>query len=197
MSLGLAGSAPASAEPPSSQQLYGRHCESCHGPRGAGSEALKAPALAGLDASYLSRQLHDFASGRRSIEGIPLARAMVALLETLPAGDIDRIAAHAAQLPPVHLEQTLPSTGFRGRGLYSGCSSCHGSQGSGTPELGAPRIAGQHAWYLRAQLRRFRSGQRGADPKDTRGQQMRTMALAIASDEDLEVLVNYVAGMKP
>ena len=40
-------------------------CFTCHGITGAGQAATGTPALAGLDADYLKRQLDDYASGLR------------------------------------------------------------------------------------------------------------------------------------
>ena len=46
-------------------QLLYRTCVACHGPTGAGNEAMKAPPLAGMEDWYLSAQLHKFRDGRR------------------------------------------------------------------------------------------------------------------------------------
>ena len=40
-------------------------CAGCHGPTGAGNEALKYPKLAGRDAAFVSQQLRAFKSGAR------------------------------------------------------------------------------------------------------------------------------------
>ncbi|MCY1371380.1 hypothetical protein D9M68_922310 [compost metagenome] len=53
-------------------------------------------------------------------------------------------------------------------------------------------MAGQHSWYIKAQLEKFRKGVRGAHEQDERGQQMRQMALAIPSDAAIETLVRYI-----
>jgi len=43
------------------------------------------------------------------------------------------------------------------------CSRCHGAQGRGKPEEGAPRIAAQPRFYLEKQLRDFAEGTRQSD----------------------------------
>lgn len=40
-------------------------CMACHGPTGRGNEAAKMPALRGQQSVYVSKQLHDYASGQR------------------------------------------------------------------------------------------------------------------------------------
>ena len=52
---------------------------------------------------------------------------------------------------------------------YQSCAVCHGEIGQGNVELGAPALAGQRAQYLERQLQYFKSGVRGADPRDTQG----------------------------
>ncbi len=62
-----------------------------------------------------------------------------------------------------------------------------------TTRLKTPSIAGQPAWYLEGQLEKFRSGWRGADPKDVYGQQMRAIALSLNEAELEEVVVTVAA----
>lgn len=48
----------------------------------------------------------------------------------------------------------------KGAQLYQTCIQCHGDQGHGLPEKNAPRIAGQHDWYILSSLKQFKSGER-------------------------------------
>jgi cytochrome c oxidase subunit 2 len=80
-----------------------------------------------------------------------------------------------------------------GETLFAVCQACHGPGGEGNQQLGAPRIAGQKPWSLLRQLRHFRAGARGVDPRDTFGLQMRAMALTLADDQAVEDVVAYVA----
>ena len=77
------------------------------------------------------------------------------------------------------------------------CTACHGPDASGNKALGAPALAGQQAWYVARQLENFKAGIRGADAKDTHGQQMRAMAMALATDADAANVAAYVASLKP
>ncbi|MFQ3225397.1 MAG: cytochrome c553 [Lentimonas sp.] len=49
------------------------------------------------------------------------------------------------------------------------CGSCHGVDAEGIRSHQTPTLAGREAWYLEMQLRVFRSGARGAHPKDETG----------------------------
>jgi len=59
--------------------------------------------------------------------------------------------------------------------IYETCASCHGDDGEGNREYGAPAIAGMPQWYLQRQLEKFRDGHRGVDPDDYQGLRMRAM----------------------
>lgn len=56
----------------------------------------------------------------------------------------------------------LPMIGFADAGALfkSNCIDCHGGDGMGNKEKQAPRIAGQHDWYILDSLRAFKSGER-------------------------------------
>ena len=47
-----------------------------------------------------------------------------------------------------------------GEKLYATCIQCHGDKGLGVLEQKAPRIAGQHAWYIETQLNAFKARKR-------------------------------------
>jgi len=67
-------------------------CAGCHGPTGAGNEALKYPKLSGLDAAFVSEQLRAFKSGARD------NATMKAMTAGLNDADMDNLAAYVATL---------------------------------------------------------------------------------------------------
>ena len=67
-------------------------CAGCHGPTGAGNEALKYPKLTGLEAAYVSEQLRAFKSGTRD------NATMKAMTAGLNDSDMDNLAAYIATL---------------------------------------------------------------------------------------------------
>lgn len=84
----------------------------------------------------------------------------------------------------------------RGELLFDTCSPCHGDDGAGKQELGAPAIAGGSGWYLTAQLDKFQRGVRGYHHTDTEGLRMRPMSRALVEDRgDTESIVAYVVSL--
>ena len=77
---------------------------------------------------------------------------------------------------------------------YQACVACHGETAQGKVGLGAPALAGQQVAYLQRQLQHFKSGVRGADPRDTLGAQMTAIAQDL-SEEDIVVVTEYLAGL--
>jgi cytochrome c oxidase subunit 2 len=82
-----------------------------------------------------------------------------------------------------------------GQVAFSACVACHKADGSGNEELGAPRIAGLQAWYVKEQLSKFRDGRRGAHPDDAPGLRMRPMSRALSGDAEVDAVSDYVASL--
>lgn len=84
----------------------------------------------------------------------------------------------------------------KGKAAYQVCVACHGDNGEGSKELNAPRIAGQSVWYLERQLKNFKEGIRGGEPKDIYGTQMRPMAMTLTDDAAVSNVAAYVNGLE-
>jgi cytochrome c oxidase subunit 2 len=84
-----------------------------------------------------------------------------------------------------------------GKTKFIVCEGCHMATGSGSKEIGAPRIAGQNHWYELRQLGNFKAGIRGTKPEDTFGAVMRPMALTLATDQDVEDVIAYFSTLEP
>jgi len=81
---------------------------------------------------------------------------------------------------------------YKGGNASSGvpaCAACHGPAGAGIP-VQFPRLGGQHADYVLAQLKTFRSGERANDG----GKMMRTIA-AKMTDQEMKAVAEYIAGL--
>ncbi|MEZ5572690.1 MAG: c-type cytochrome [Halioglobus sp.] len=78
--------------------------------------------------------------------------------------------------------------------VYQPCIACHGDNAQGKAALGAPALAGQGSAYLQRQLQHFKTGVRGADPRDTQGAQMKAMASGL-SEEDIRIVAEYLAAL--
>lgn len=93
---------------------------------------------------------------------------------------------------PEGAKQTLP-----GQELFAACKSCHGVDGYGQEKIAAPAIAGLPAWYVEAQLVKFRTGVRGAHPDDLEGLRMRPMSQQMMDEGEVKAVSAYVASMTP
>jgi cytochrome c oxidase subunit II len=80
-----------------------------------------------------------------------------------------------------------------GKGTYAVCSTCHGQEGEGNPQLNAPKLSGQAAWYLAQQLRDFKLGIRGGNEKDPFGKQMIAFASTLTDDTAIKNVVAYIS----
>lgn len=109
-------------------------------------------------------------------------------------------AAVAASLIATVLGSSIPAAAqdlARGAAEYQLCSACHGDQGAGIESRGAPAIAGLPTWYLEAQLKKFRAGERGYAAGDGTGLQMRPMATSLRTDADVASVAAYVHSLPP
>jgi cytochrome c oxidase subunit 2 len=78
-------------------------------------------------------------------------------------------------------------------GAYRTCAGCHGAEGEGNAALQAPALVNLDDWYLQRQLENFRSGVRGANPKDTWGQQMAAQAALLGGADELDAVIRQIA----
>ncbi len=169
-------------------------CGACHGPAGEGMQILNAPAIAGLDAAYLARQLRYYRDGVRGTHPQDTVGAtMRPIMAAIPDDEaIRNVSAYIASMPVQTLEQTIFGDVERGERLYASCAACHGAEAEGIWAVNAPALAGQNDWYIASQLRNFRDGIRGAHTGDLYGDQMMLMADVLPTDEDVDDIVAYL-----
>src|SRR5579872_3418076 len=174
-------------------------CVPCHNSDGSGNPEVGAPNIAGMRAWYVERELDKFRAGVRGmhfsdVEGLRM-RPMALSLSS--EDDVKSVAHYVETLTPVPHAASLPGDAQAGAALYATCAACHGDNGAGNQDLGAPRIAGTDDWYLATELRKFKSGIRGTNPKDREGRLMRPMALTLRTDDAIRNVVAYVGTLKP
>lgn len=58
------------------------------------------------------------------------------------------------------LHSAMAQDAARGQTLYNTCIQCHGEKGEGNLDMKAPRIGGQHSWYIETSIKMFKSGER-------------------------------------
>jgi len=173
-------------------------CESCHGVQAQGNEGLGAPAIAGLTASYVTRQLENFRAGRRGdatddVRGQQM-RSMAQTLESPEA--IADVVAYLETLAPTEPAPTIQGDAAHGKTLFSSCIACHGDRAQGSEGLRAPPLRYSNDWYLVRQLEDFAAGRRGADPADNFGGQMRAMTFSLTDDASRRDVIAYIATLK-
>lgn len=178
------------------EALY-KNCAMCHGADGAGNKELLAPAIAGLPQWYIESQLAKFKEGIRGMHfddepGMRMRPMALALRKE----DIPSVAEYVAKMPKQHALRTLDQGRVEhGVALYQTCVACHQADGSGMQALNAPPLAGASDFYLREQLKKFKKGMRGADPRDVTGAQMRPMTAALADDRAIDDVVAYITSL--
>ncbi len=174
-------------------------CVPCHGATGEGSLALRAPAIAGLPQWYVQAQLTKFKTDVRGahpddMEGHrmrPMARSL-----TLK-NDVEDVALHVSKMKAVWQKPdfALADTAAGAVSFRTICQTCHGENAMGNQVMNAPPLANQHDWYLVAQLEKFHSGMRGANPDDITGAQMRAMSMTLADSTAMHNVVSYVKSL--
>ncbi len=186
------GAEPAAAavEPAKGATISTNVCVACH--TNDGSRGIAAnPILQGQHPEYLVKQLTEFKAGLRENA---IMRGMAA---TLSDADMKNVAAFYAgkQAKPGFAKNRDLAT--LGEKIYRGgiaersipaCSGCHGPNGAGIPSQ-YPRLAGQHADYVEAQLTAFRGGVRHNNVA-------MTGVAAKLNDREIKALSDYVAGLR-
>lgn len=180
------------------ENIYLQQCSSCHAQDGSGNVAMKAPAIAGLDKEYLVRQLKNYKQGiRGSQAGDTTGMMMAGMAKSLSTIQIDSVSHYLSEKKFVSATPAKDAGGFGGRGLYMNCQSCHGAKAQGEKLLKAPRLAGQHIWYLEDQLKKFKSGLRGKHPEDKYGKQMHIISQDLDFDSQVKNILAYISHLKP
>jgi len=134
-------------------------CASCHGEQGRSTDR-NIPSLAGQMPQYMIAQLKDFRTQTRAEAGTKAYMwGVSALLDDATIGGLAEY--YGAQTPAkgkagsaamIAAGRKIFKEGITTRGVRA-CAACHGEGGEG--QAGFPRLAGQHAPYVFAQLKVF------------------------------------------
>jgi cytochrome c553 len=172
-------------------------CAACHAADG-NSVAPANPKIAGQFPEYLQKQLTDFKpiAGKKPARESPVMNGMVA---NLSDADMKSLAAYYSGQklkPAAASDKDLVAQGqklWRGGNATAAvpaCAGCHGPAGVGIPGQ-YPRLAGQYAEYVAAQLKSFREGGRSNDPNGV----MRGVT-ARMTDRQIRAVAEYAAGLR-
>lgn len=171
-------------------------CAACHGADG-NSASAEFPRLAGQNAKYIYTQLTHFKSGERKNA---IMGAQVAALSTKQMADL--AAYFASKQGGVSLAD--PVTVDAGAKLFRGgdssrgvvpCSGCHSPDGRGNGLAAFPRLGGQHASYVKAQLEAYRSAGRADATGTKREHPIMQQVASRLSDNDIALLSNFISGL--
>jgi cytochrome c553 len=185
------------ADPVKGQAVAQQVCAACHGPDG-NSIAPANPKLAAQVPEYLYKQLANFKAAPGKQPERPSA-IMAAFANPLSAEDMHNLAAYYANQKLVPDKANKDANLELGRKIYragivdkgvAACAGCHGATGAGVP-VQYPRLAGQYADYIEAQMKVWRSEQRANDPN----KMMRDIAGRL-SDTEIKAVSNYIAGLR-
>jgi cytochrome c553 len=186
--LGAMTALPALAQSTDPAQLVRRVCANCHGADGNSTSAT-FPRLNGQQASYIVAQLKNFRGHNR---GDPHAMAyMWGMAAPLSDGQMADVAKYLSSRKPTPPQQggalaaeggKIYSEGVDAHGIPA-CAACHGDHAEGNGEI--PRLAGQHADYLKAQLEDFRSLVRNNDVMHANTKDM--------TNREIEAVVSFLA----
>ena len=188
-------------------------CVACHG-QGGNSTVPSFPKLAGQNERYLIKQLQDIQCGALSAEEQKATKCMArpipqmaGQLDGMNDQDLADIAAYFAAQPAaggqakddaaiIAKGAEIYSAGIRSKGVAA-CAACHSPTGKGNAPAGFPRVSGQHADYVAAQLRAFRAsadGDHSGRSNDGETQMMRDNAYRM-SDAEIDAVANYIQGL--
>ena len=167
-------------------------CTACHGP-GGNSSNPEWPSLAGQSEAYTVSQLKAFKDGSRA------NAIMAGQVAGLSEQDMKDIAAYFFNQEPVtgaaspelaEDGETIYRAGNKESGVPA-CMGCHGPAGEGNAAAAYPRLAGQHADYVAAQLRIYRDGER----KGTAKSKMMSDVAGKLTDEEITAVASYLSGL--
>ena len=189
--------AQALAQDVKAQSIATQVCAACHAADG-NSTAPANPKIAGQIPEYLNKQLLDFKAqgGKKPARESPIMMGMVANLSEADMKGLAAFYGGQKLKPAAASEKNLVAAGqrlWRGGNAATGvpaCAGCHGPAGAGMPAQ-YPRIAGQYADYVAAQLKAFKEGGRANDPNGM----MRGVAARL-TDREIRAVAEYAAGLR-
>ena len=166
-------------------------CGGCHGVDG-NSMIPSFPKLAGQGELYLTKQLIDIRDGARSVpqmSGILTGRTDQDLADLAAYYSAQKVTIGATDPELLDLGRQIYRAGIAAKGVAA-CSACHSPTGAGNSQAAFPALSGQHADYVIAQLKAYRTETR------TNGQAMMMQQVAaLMSDKEIEAVASYVQGL--
>lgn len=163
-------------------------CESCHGPAG-NSTTRSVPRLNGQKAAYIWQRLSSFRDP--STQAPSAIHAMWDIATHIRPDQVNAIGWYFASQAPTPIG-AAGQAAIQGKKIYMegagtavpACQRCHGAHGEGSGAV--PRLAGQHADYLSAQLLSFNMRTRYHDKMDNN--------VGALSQDQIKAVSDFLAG---
>ncbi|WP_395743847.1 c-type cytochrome [Prosthecobacter sp.] len=179
-------------------------CAQCHGTAGEGKVELKSPSIAAMPGWYMTTQFANLREGRRGQDAAdPQSFMMAAVAKALQPEQIKAVIAHVEKMPMVvpmgKDREVADAKAEEGMRLFQErCMECHRYNGSGEMTFGSPPLIGRQGWYLAEQLRKFKTGKRGAMKNDVNGAKMVQITnFFVEDDQMLRDVVAYIMTLNP
>jgi cytochrome c553 len=193
----LTGGSALAQDAAKAQSIANQVCAACHAADG-NSTAAANPKIAGQFPEYLHKQLADFKAqgGKKPARESAIMMGMVANLSDADMKGLAAFYAGQALKPAAAADKNLALVGqklWRGGNAATGvpaCAGCHGPTGAGMPAQ-YPRLAGQYAEYIAAQLKAFKEGGRANDPNG-----MMRGVTARMTEREIRAVAEYAAGLR-
>jgi len=161
------------------QRLFLNNCAQCHGSDGRGS--LGFPSLA--DRDWLGAGTHDYVKTVITEGRVGVMPPMAAAVGT--SEDVRNVANYVLSLSGSAHNNVAAQLG---KGKFGVCAACHGADGKGNPQLGAPNLTDKiwlHGWGEQAIVNIVTSGKNNAMPAQGR----------LLTPEQVHVLGAYVLSL--
>jgi cytochrome c oxidase cbb3-type subunit 3 len=161
------------------QRLFLNNCAQCHGSDGRGS--LGFPSLA--DRDWLGAGTHDYVKTVITEGRVGVMPPMAAAVGS--SEDVRNVANYVLSLSGSAHNNVAAQLG---KGKFGVCAACHGADGKGNPQLGAPNLTDKiwlHGWGEQAIVNIVTSGKNNAMPAQGR----------LLTPEQVHVLGAYVLSL--
>ena len=127
---------------------------------------------------------------------------MGSIAKQLTPAQAEAVVAHLTTMPrtiPANIEKDVQNADLaNGQMLFQErCMECHRYNASGEIAFASPPLIGQQAWYMMAQIAKFKNGQRGTVKGDVNGAKMVLSSNFIEDEQMLRDIVAYIVSLNP
>lgn len=166
-------------------------CVGCHGIKGYHTgfpEVYRVPMLSGQGAGYIVSALNDYKSGARKHPSMATTALSLTAQEMVDLGAYYESTALTTETPAKPIDTSV------GAALVEkgGCIACHGAGLAKPIAPTYPKIAGQHADYVYAALRAYKTENK---PQIGRNNPIMGGVVKQFSDKELKEIARYVESL--